>query len=416
MEKISRYRAYFVLVVSDIISDFGDSLFYLALMTYVVSLRDAKVVIAIVTFAEVLPRILTFLTGIFADRTRKKLLAIFATLYLRILLFVCIGILMGFNPTLWIVIVVTALRFIADISGQYESNLFIPLSLPLVDNEDREQMLATSQSLKQACSVGFQIFSTGLVLFISYQAFAFINAGTFAVSLLLIFLVRARLKVATLPVTQPSPDAQVSTKAKHSIINQYRHIVITLQKFPECLLAICVAPFLNGVLNSINAILVLVLSTDPNFAIIDQKFTLALFSLVASVASVTGSILTFGPLQKVRLGILLRIVATAPIFIYGAFLFHNLCLVMFAVAVTFLAVSSLTPKLNAIVLNNLPSESIATVVGALGTIMQTGIIVMSICISGLIIIVPTQIVIAICLGSAIAVAVGTLYLAAKKGV
>ncbi len=66
MERILKNKLYMITLAADLISNFGDTLYYLALMNYVVQLPDSKFAVSLVTISEVLPVLGTFILGYYS--------------------------------------------------------------------------------------------------------------------------------------------------------------------------------------------------------------------------------------------------------------------------------------------------------------------------------------------------------------
>ena len=81
MKKLLKNKLYMLTFVNDMLSNFGDVVYYLALMSYVLQLPDAKLAISIVSISETLPILAGFVMGYFADRTTDKIKTILKTLY-----------------------------------------------------------------------------------------------------------------------------------------------------------------------------------------------------------------------------------------------------------------------------------------------------------------------------------------------
>ncbi|MGU7931067.1 MFS transporter, partial [Streptococcus suis] len=110
MKKILNNKLFLSSYLADVISNFGDTLYYLALMNYVLFLPDTKFALAMITVSETLPILSGLFMGIWADRTKNKLDTILATLVIRFVLYALVGLLMGFTPALWIVAVVCVIN------------------------------------------------------------------------------------------------------------------------------------------------------------------------------------------------------------------------------------------------------------------------------------------------------------------
>ncbi|WP_236683013.1 MULTISPECIES: hypothetical protein [unclassified Streptococcus] len=161
MKKVLTNKIYMTLFASDMLSNFGDVLYYLALMTYILQLPNAKLAIAIVSVSETLPILTGFVMGYFADQTTDKVGTILQTPVFRVLLYLLVGLVMGFAPSLWVVIIVSLMNFLSDLAGQYENGLYTPLSLRIISDGERE----TSYSFRQAVSSSFALVFNRLVRF-----------------------------------------------------------------------------------------------------------------------------------------------------------------------------------------------------------------------------------------------------------
>lgn len=194
MRKLLKNRLFMIGFASDMLSNFGDVMYYLALMAYVLQLPDPKLAIALVSVSETLPILTGFVMGYWADRTPDKVKTILQTLLFRVFLYVLVGFVMGFEPGLWVVLVASVINFLSDISGQYENGLFTPLSLRIVSDEDRSDSIAFRQAVASILNIGFQSVGAVLVSLMTYQALAFVNAATFALSALILFTIRSSLQ------------------------------------------------------------------------------------------------------------------------------------------------------------------------------------------------------------------------------
>ena len=193
MKRILQNKLFMGTFVSDMLSNFGDILYYLALMNYVLLLPEAKFAISLVTLSESLPFLTMIFMGMWGDRTKKKVDTILATLLFRTGLYLLIGLAMGFQPALWGVILAVLVNLLSDLAGQYEDALHIPLSLRIIPLEDREAMYAFRQGASSILKILFQSSGAILVGLMSYQYLAFFNAGTFVVSALIMLILRPSL-------------------------------------------------------------------------------------------------------------------------------------------------------------------------------------------------------------------------------
>ncbi|CYZ88697.1 lantibiotic efflux protein [Streptococcus suis] len=72
MKRLIHNKLFLSSFVADLISNFGDTLYYLALMNYVLLLPDTKFALAMITASETLPILAGLFIGIWADKTKTN--------------------------------------------------------------------------------------------------------------------------------------------------------------------------------------------------------------------------------------------------------------------------------------------------------------------------------------------------------
>ncbi|CQR24877.1 lantibiotic efflux protein [Streptococcus varani] len=193
MKTILQNKLFMATFVADMLSNFGDVLYYLALMNYVLLLPEAKLAISLVTISESLPFLTMIFTGMWGDKTKNKVDRVSLTLLFRVVLYLIIGFAMGFPAALWVVVLAVIVNLLSDLAGQYENALFTPISLRIVADNERESMYAFRQASSSMLRILFQSSGAILIGIMTYQHLAFFNAGTFLVSLLIIMAIRPSL-------------------------------------------------------------------------------------------------------------------------------------------------------------------------------------------------------------------------------
>ncbi|HFU3704546.1 TPA: hypothetical protein ACGO7G_000138 [Streptococcus suis] len=91
MKKILKNATYLWVLTADMLSNFGDVVYYLALMNYVLLVPNSRLALAIVTFSEIFPSFMGLFTGYLADKTVNKISTIKLTLLFRVVLYLILG-------------------------------------------------------------------------------------------------------------------------------------------------------------------------------------------------------------------------------------------------------------------------------------------------------------------------------------
>lgn len=104
MKKILKNPLFLWTSFANLMSDFGDVVYYLALMNYVLLLEQSNLALSVITLSESIPIFFQFFTGYWADRTKHKIRVIQLTLLLRVSFYLILGWVMSFQPA-WKIII-----------------------------------------------------------------------------------------------------------------------------------------------------------------------------------------------------------------------------------------------------------------------------------------------------------------------
>ncbi|HEM6575925.1 TPA: MFS transporter [Streptococcus suis] len=376
MKRLIHNKLFLSSFVADLISNFGDTLYYLALMNYVLLLPDTKFALAMITASETLPILAGLFIGIWADKTKNKLDTILATLVVRVGLYSFVGFLMGSAPALWVVAVVCVINFLSDLAGQYENGLYMPVSLRVVAAEDRETAMAFKMTVKSLLQIAFQASGAILIGFMSYQNLAFFNAGTFLVSLAI--MVGLRPAFAKLLKENPIQEAeQAETEAGiiKGMRNSLKESYQAVQNIPVLKASIVTIASLNAIFTALSPLVILNMKEFSDFVIVNAGTTVALISIFFSVGSILGSSIGMALFKNVSLINLLKFSTLMPVLIFSGFFLHNIYVVLAVIFVTAVTLGIFNPKMSALVMNELPEDKLATVGGGIDTFCQIGMVV-----------------------------------------
>ncbi|HGO5511495.1 TPA: MFS transporter [Streptococcus suis subsp. hashimotonensis] len=375
MKKLVNNKLFLSSFVADLISNFGDTLYYLALMNYVLFLPDTKFALAMITASETLPILAGLFIGIWADKTKNKLDTILATLVIRVGLYALVGFLMGFAPALWVVAVVCVINFLSDLAGQYENGLYMPVSLRVVAAEDRETAMAFKMTVKSLLQIAFQASGAILIGFMSYQNLAFFNAGTFLVSLAIMATLRPAL--AKLLKENPIQEAE-QTETEAGLIkgmrNSLKESYQAVQNIPVLKASIVTIASLNAIFTALSPLVILNMKEFSDFVIVNAGTTIALISIFFSVGSILGSSIGMALFKNVSLINLLKFSTLMPVLLFSGFFLHNIYVVLAVIFVTAVTLGIFNPKMSALVMNELPEDKLATVGGGIDTFCQIGMV------------------------------------------
>ena len=376
MKRILQNKLFMGTFISDMLSNFGDVLYYLALMNYVLLLPEAKFAISLVTLSESLPFLTMIFMGMWGDRTKKKVDTILVTLLFRTGLYLLIGLAMGFQPALWVVILAVLVNLLSDLAGQYEDALHIPLSLRIIPMENREAMYAFRQGASSILKILFQSSGAILAGLMSYQHLAFFNAGTFVVSALIMMILRPSLNklLKDKPIHSSVENREGERHFIKNTWNSLQQSYQTVQNISILKTSIFTIAGLNAVFAVENALLLLNMKENPSFAFINPATTIATVTVVTLIGNILGSVLVTTLLKKVSMEFLLKISVFMPPALFIGFLLHSIYIIFLVNFLTMVIVGIFQPKMNAFVISSLPEERLATISAGISSFSTLGLV------------------------------------------
>lgn len=378
-------------MVSDIISNFGDTLYFIALMTYVTELKDSNLAISIVNISETIPILFTIFFGIIADRTLNKVEMIIKTLWIRVGLYLLVAMVMNFKPSIIVVILASIVNLISDTLGQFENGLFYPISNRIVKKSDREETMAFRQTVTSTMNIVNQSLGAVLITIFSFFNLALINSLTFAISLLIMLAIKNQINNY---YEEPSSFSKVSKfdfKASLSeIISNLKLSINLLFSIGNMKTALLVIPVLNGGLAILTPLVVVNLSKGSTLTIINSATTISLLGISTISGGILGGalILISKNFKSLSIGTLLKMNLMTVLLSFVAFYYQNIYLIILTSFLSNVFVSALNPKMGAIIFNNIDETKLATIFGGMVTYFQIGDVASRLLFSVLVIYLP----------------------------
>ena len=369
---MNQKKIFYSLFFNDLLSDFGDTLYYLSLMNYVILLPDSQLALSIITLSETIPIFFKIMMGYLADKTKNKIHFIMLTQVFRFILYLLVGFLISFNPALWVILTISAINLLSDLAGQFENSLYLPIELQLIEEEEREQVFATTQSIASILNILFKLSGAVLVTLISYQALAFINATTFLVCALFMLLLRSQL--APLQKVEDRTDIEEENETEHHFLQEIKSAILHLMNIPHLLDYLLIIACLNGLFSIITPLIIAGITHNKNFTIINAATTISLAGVILTVANILGNISANTIFQNVALKKILYFALLGLPFLFLSFLIQNIWFCFLLLFLLGIASGAASPKFYGFLMNNLSPEKIGLFMSEIGTTMQLGIV------------------------------------------
>ncbi len=293
---------------------------------------------------------------------------------------------MQFKPALWIVLIAAIFNFLADMAGQYENGLYIPISLRIITDEDRQEFMGFSQSIGLAAHIFFQSSGAILITWMSFSHLAFFNAITFLVTFLIITVNKSRIQEHFMEKPLNLAETESDQSVLKTIKNTLWTAISELKKIPDIHANMVVILILNGLTSSLSILLTLMMNQIPSFTLINPATTLATVNITIMVGSILGGILTMNVLKVVSIQKTIQASTLLTCLMLIAFAFGNIYLMLLFLLPLGVLSGALNPKFNTLIYNTLPEESLATIMGGITTYFQLGMVIMQVTLSGLVLV------------------------------
>lgn len=282
MNTFIKNRSFRYITLSDWFSVLGDSIFYLAFISFAAGLQNSNLAITLVTISETLPDAFSFVGGYFSDRTKRKYKADILCAFMRAMLYFCVCLLFLKAENSVILITVIVINLFSDCIGNYSDCLRFPEIYAVVDEEEFESSNGFSSGIYYIINVVGK-FVGGFILVLvsnSYAKVAFINALSFIICGLLLIVVKKEVNQKMIKCEKENYD---ETESSISIVSELKIIFSNASLMP----LLVTFTMLNALIASTSSIMYITLAN--NSGISQEKYTIYL-SIIEGV-SIAGVIL-----------------------------------------------------------------------------------------------------------------------------
>lgn len=391
MRKILKNQLYLKVLLSDLISNFGDTLYFIALMTYVTELKDSNLAVSIINLSETIPILFTVFFGIIADRTMNKVETIIKTLWIRVGLYLLVAMVMNFKASIMVVILASMVNLVSDTLGQFENGLFYPISNRIVEKSEREEAMAFRQTVTSTMNIVNQSLGAFLITILSFFHLALINSLTFAISLFIMLVIKHQIDYDD--QTSYSTSSTFHFKTLFSeIMSNLKLSIKHLFSISHMKAALLVIPILNGSLAILTPLVVVNLSKGSALTIMNTATTISLLGISTVAGGILGGafILISKRFKSLSIGTLLKMNLMTVLLSFVAFYYQNIYLLLLTSLLSSVFVSALNPKMGAIIFNHIDETKLATIFGGMVTYFQMGDVVSRLLFSTLVIYLPSN--------------------------
>ncbi|MGL4521286.1 MAG: MFS transporter [Bacilli bacterium] len=363
------------LLLLNIISKFGDAVYYIALISFASSYTNPSLAIMIVTLSESLPIFLSPFVSTYADRSASIINGIIISDLLRFFIYLGVAFLIGFEPSLLIIVAICLLNLLSDIFGQYNEGLQAPLLKHTIDDEFYAEAIGTTRGLNHLLTIISAAVGGILLAALGFQWFASINAFTFLLCAFLIIGIKTTLEKKIPPRELESNPPKVISNVKAAFLEIYH-----IKEVFHLLLFIM---FLNGILSTILPLFNTKIANEQNLVINNLGFTIALLSISTSTGAIIGSLFGVTFTKKIPLYTLLKITYFCAFLSIITLQFGVISAFFVSIFGTCCLTGTLAPKIFGLFMKILDASRLATLLSIISLILMSGAQAMTLVIVGI---------------------------------
>ncbi|MGX6979938.1 hypothetical protein ACWN8V_11960 [Vagococcus elongatus] len=367
MRLLKEYPLFRKTIINNFISTLGDSMYYIALMTYAAQLDRPDFGIMLVSLSESLPYLFSLMMGSLADMSGQRTKKIIYTGLWRGGLYFLVGILIGFKPSMMILAGITLINFVSDIIGKFDAGLWAPFLPFLVSAEDFEEAQGMKGAINQIVNMMSQFVGAFLLGIFSYRLLAFINSFTFFLTVLIVLTIVSEL----LQIEKNQMDSSRQQLAFRTIWEQMVSSVKELYHNRILFTQLVLFSLANGLLTVLVPLVSLLFIENTHLLINNFSFSLALFSALMSAGVVAGSLFGSKTFKSMELNTLCFYIFMAIFCVGIGILGANIWVLFIGGVGVGLFVGGASPKLSAAVVRQIPIDKLGSVNGGISTLLMS---------------------------------------------
>lgn len=344
----------------NLVSKIGDKLFYTAMLTTATSLTDGSIAVMVVSASETLPILISLFLGVVADRQRQKLKHLIGSSLFRAVMYISIGFIFKYPPTLLLVIFASLLNLLSDISGNYSTALFSPFTKILIKSEDMEEAQGFISVGTQLVTVFATFIGASLLTIYTESLLAMLNALIFLIVTLLYWSVKSPLKKQEdkLKIVEHEKTFLVVKENLRSFLSDNILLINLIQ-----------LAMLNGFFGGLTPIFALFIKSNNELVLLSNPVKISLLSGIMTLSMILGNSLTSKILRKYSI-FHINVWSDVMILLIGiGFNLNSIWIIFLANSSLAFLLGIVAPRFSADVVNRYPVERIGGIITTVNALL-----------------------------------------------
>lgn len=359
--------------LNSILSNMGDSIYYIVLLTYASGLTDAAIAISLVSLSETIPPLLQLITGSVADNTKDKRDKIVLCAFLRGGLYLLVSLLLLRKGSLTILAAIACINLISDIVGKYSNGLTFPFVKFMVGEDELDEVQGIFGGTQQIVSIVANFLGALLLTWFSFSLLGVFNSLIF-IAVGCIYL-SMKQGLGAIEETHLQVETEVNVK---NVLTKMKDSLRLLIKQKDFFLVVLQLACINASLVLIIPVSTIFIKNNPQLILSTISFSIAFLQGTISVGMIIGSLFLVKRVRKLDIKLFVFSGFISSLVICVGLFFKIWALIAIGGLFVGISVDISSPKMTVLMLNSLPTKDIATISGGVNSILVVGSLLASI--------------------------------------
>lgn len=374
-------RQFRTLALSSFLSRIGSVLFNFVFLIYAQTLPFATQALSLVAVANMVPNFFMIPNGYLADHTHpnKRMPALLGLRLMQGLMYVVLALIIGNTASYVVFWGLLLINVGSDLIADYTGGLVLHYERHFLKNRDEyQEAMGFITGVGSTISIVFQAIGASLIVLLNhnYALFGLINAVSFvaAAGVLLKdkrqFMAMDQSEVTELSSTRDANADSTSTEPKQSAVKGILAAIKLVAADHTILTMLVLALCVNTVGNAIDGLTNVLLAHQTNLWFGSFGTTVAVVSIVSSVAMIAAALFMHDGMQHLSLATLTSITMIGLVlFALNMCWWQNRYLMVGFIALATYPIGKVNPRLSSEIMTRVAPTNLA----ATASVLQTGI-------------------------------------------
>lgn len=360
-------------IISTFISTLGSTLFDIVFVIYARQMPNAKLAVSIASVVATVPFILDIVAGYLADETKNHYRGMTVVKFLQAALFFLLSVLILLRPSWGLFIGLLIINLVSDLMGAYGSFVSLAVIKDIVSADDLADARGFESGVGSTISLVGGLVGATLIaaLNYNYSLFGILNAGSFLVAFLILWVMRQQFAGIKSSQVQRVEKTKTMVAAVKQFVTTSVHNFKLLKGFPRIIGYTIAFSAINLIGSGQSTLLSLSYIQHKGLLFINFGYTVALIDMVESVGMIIGS---FMPMKRIAwLSIkanLIVMFVVCGLISTNLLILHNRYLLVGLMIVSGVLIGLLNPRIQADMIGILPEKSIGSIMSVFYTVIQ----------------------------------------------